>query len=559
MAYLALYRRYRPTDFNGIVGQEHIVKTLVNQIETKRPGHAYLFTGTRGTGKTSTAKIFARAINCEDPVGGSPCGKCAACRALADPSNIDVVEIDAASNNGVNEIRELRENVQFPPVSCKYKVYIIDEVHMLTGAAFNALLKTLEEPPAHAVFILATTEVHKLPATILSRCMRFDFRLVPTEKIAALIASIYDEQGKKYDKDAVFAIAKAGEGSIRDALSIADTALSYSDGKLTYEQVNDILGASNVELITDLCDSIVSSDGGKVLSVIDGLSVLGKSMGVLIKDVTAIMRDMLVIKTCKDAEKILGLPELRYEKLSEIAEKTSEERLLRIMEILSDAESALRYTTHPRVVFETAALKATKPDADRNIDALIARIKALEDKIANISSSDIKAVKPETAIKTKNPKESEEVGEKTAAVSAARSDGANSANNAEIANSAKIADSAEKCADKTPLSELTEKELKGKFLTGLRKLGSEMLWNTMQNVNVTINGTEIILGSDIPEDLAIIKMDANFSKLKDAVADVEYSAILIKEYSAEKKAAEIDNATERLKKLFGDDVVIIKR
>lgn len=562
MAYLALYRRYRPTDFNGIVGQEHIVKTLVNQIETKRPGHAYLFTGTRGTGKTSTAKIFARAINCEDPVGGSPCGKCAACRALSDPSNIDVVEIDAASNNGVNEIRELRENVQFPPVSCKYKVYIIDEVHMLTGAAFNALLKTLEEPPAHAVFILATTEVHKLPATILSRCMRFDFRLVPTEKIAALIASIYDEQGKKYDKDAVFAIAKAGEGSIRDALSIADTALSYSDGKLTYEQVNDILGASNVELITDLCDSIVSSDGGKVLSVIDGLSVLGKSMGVLIKDVTAIMRDMLVIKTCKDAEKILGLPELRYEKLSEIAEKTSEERLLRIMEILSDVESALRYTTHPRVVFETAALKATKPDADRNIDALIARIKALEDKIANISSSDIKAVKPETAIKTKNPKESEEVGEKTTAVAAARSDGANSANsanNAEIANSAKIAESAEKCADKTPLSELTEKELKGKFLTGLRKLGSEMLWNTMQNVNVTINGTEIILGSDIPEDLAIIKMDANFSKLIEAVADVEYSAILIKEYSAEKKAAEIDNATERLKKLFGDDVVIIKR
>jgi len=216
MAYLALYRKYRPTTFEGLVGQEHIVKTLVNQISSERLGHAYLFTGTRGTGKTSAAKIFAKAINCLNPINGSPCGKCECCKALSDPSNIDVIEIDAASNNGVNEIRELREKVQYPPVSCKYKVYIVDEVHMLTGAAFNALLKTLEEPPKHAVFILATTEVHKIPATILSRCMRFDFRLIPPEKIAQLISSIYDEQGKSYEKEAVFAIAKAGEGSIRE-------------------------------------------------------------------------------------------------------------------------------------------------------------------------------------------------------------------------------------------------------------------------------------------------------------------------------------------------------
>ena len=249
MGYLALYRKYRPSGFDGVVGQEHIIQTLVNQITFNRLGHAYLFTGTRGTGKTSVAKIFAKAINCESNVNGSPCGKCATCLALNDPSNLDIIEIDAASNNGVNEIRDLREKVQYPPVSGKYKVYIIDEVHMLTGAAFNALLKTLEEPPVHAVFILATTEVHKIPATILSRCMRFDFRLVSLDLIAELIMKIYDEQGKTYEKEAIYQIAKAGEGSIRDALSIADTALSYSNGKLTFDEVTEILGSSNTEVL----------------------------------------------------------------------------------------------------------------------------------------------------------------------------------------------------------------------------------------------------------------------------------------------------------------------
>ena len=245
MAYLALYRKYRPETFDKLIGQDSITKTLVNQITTDRLGHAYLFTGSRGTGKTSCAKIFSKAINCQSPINGSPCGKCLACKTLSDPSNLDISEIDAASNNGVDEMRDLREKVQYPPVSCKYKVYIIDEVHMLTGAAFNALLKTLEEPPKHAIFILATTEAHKIPATILSRCMRFDFSLISTERIARLISGIYDEIGKEYDEEAVTAIAKAGEGSIRDALSIADTALSFSQGKLSYDDVAEILGTTN--------------------------------------------------------------------------------------------------------------------------------------------------------------------------------------------------------------------------------------------------------------------------------------------------------------------------
>ena len=537
MAYLALYRRYRPSDFKGIIGQDHIVKTLVNQIETSRPGHAYLFTGTRGTGKTSTAKIFARAINCESPVNGSPCGKCAACRALADPSNIDVIEIDAASNNGVNEIRELRENVQFPPVSCKYKVYIIDEVHMLSGAAFNALLKTLEEPPAHAIFILATTEVHKLPATILSRCMRFDFRLVPTEKIAELIAGIYDEQGKKYDKEAVFAIAKAGEGSIRDALSIADTAISYSDGKLTYEQVNDILGASNTELLTALCESVLNSDGGRVLNVIESLSTLGKSMGVLIKDVTATMRDLLIIKTCKNSKELLGLPEIRYEKLREMSELATEDRIIRIMEIFSDAESTLRYTTHPRTVFETASIKATRPETDYDLDALIVRIKELENKIAsgNITVN----IKPASGAESIDKTEKKDVS---------------------ASELPKNPEGTERndVKEKIPLSKLSEEELKGKILVGLRRIGSEMLWTTMQNVSAHIDKTEITLTSSSEEDLGILGKAENLEKVKDAIADVEFTNITVARPETEKQESEIDNATERLKKIFGDGIVVIK-
>lgn len=520
MAYLALYRRYRPIDFKGVIGQEHVVKTLVNQIETGRLGHAYLFTGTRGTGKTSTAKIFAKAINCQHPVNGSPCGKCEACKALSDPSNIDVVEIDAASNNGVNEIRELRDNVQFPPVSVKYKVYIIDEVHMLTGAAFNALLKTLEEPPKHAVFILATTEAHKLPATILSRCMRFDFRLVPTEKIAELISVIYDEQGKKYQKEAVFAIARAGEGSIRDALSIADTALSYGDGELTYEDVNEILGSSNVELITEFTEKLLAGETGAVLSVIESLAALGKSMGVLTKDITGIVRDLLVIKTCKTANTILGLPETRFNTLSNIAGGVSEARLIRVLEIFAQAENELRYATSPRVVFETAAVKAARPEADYDIDALLSRVKALEDKLSGGVVFTKEEVKQEPARAEVKPKEIKPEKISTESVSA--------------------------------------EDIKGKLLFNLRANGSEMLWNAMQKIGVSKTGGDITLIPTLVEDYTLLNIDANREKIENALSEFSYSSLSVKEPTTEKKLSEIDDATERLKKIFGEDIVIVK-
>ncbi len=518
MEYLALYRRYRPNNFEGLIGQDHIVKTLTNQIMNERLGHAYLFTGTRGTGKTSAAKIFAKAVNCLNPVNGSPCGKCSACVALSDPSNIDVVEIDAASNNGVNEIRELRENVQYQPVSCKYKVYIIDEVHMLTGAAFNALLKTLEEPPKHVIFILATTEVHKIPATILSRCMRFDFRLISTEKIAEHISRIYDELGKKYEKEAVFALAKAGEGSIRDALSVADTALSFNVGTLTYNDVMDLLGSSGDELTNGFIRNVLTSNAGGVLETIDKLSALGKSMGVLIKEISATIRDLLVVKTCSNPNSILMLPDNKLTELKTLADLSSEGRLLRILEIFAQAENALKFTNHPRVVFETSAIKATRPETDYNIDALLSRIKAVEDKIEN---GDLK-IKVQTIEKPVIDQEIKPIS-----------------------------------VDKIKLSSLNESELKGKLLTGLREIGSEMLWNIIQGVTLKISGNILSITTSNDGDTTLLDKSESKNRIYEALADIEHFEIKINLSDREKVLDEIDQATERVKKIFGDDIVII--
>ncbi len=529
MSYLALYRKYRPTTFDGLIGQEHIVKTLVNQIESDRLGHAYLFTGTRGTGKTSAAKIFAKAINCLNPVNGSPCGKCEACKAISDPSNIDVIEIDAASNNGVNEIRDLREKVQYPPVSCRYKVYIVDEVHMLTGAAFNALLKTLEEPPKHAVFILATTEVHKIPATILSRCMRFDFRLISNEKIAKLISDIYDEQGKSYEKEAIFAIAKAGEGSIRDALSIADTAISYGTDKLTYTDVMDILGSSNAELLLDFIIYVLNGESGKVLSTINDLCALGKSMGVLTKDITATLRDLLVVKTCENANSILALPQAKFDRLKEIASSNTEQRLVRALEVFSDAETALKYTNHPRVVFETASVKASKPDSDYNIDALLARISELENKIKSGIPVSIKSEQP---ISTENKIQAETVTEDVPII------------NNEV--------------EKVSIQSISNEELKGKLLVNLRKIGSEMLWNIVQNTTLEIVGNVLYLTTISVGDQELLDRSPSRARIEEALDEFLPFELQIKLSQEEKSLDALDEASDRIKNIFGSDIVIIK-
>ncbi len=356
MEHLALYRKYRPTTFEGVIGQEHITKALENQIASGKIGHAYLFTGSRGIGKTSVARILAKAVNCENNQNGSPCGQCESCKRFE--GDINVIEIDAASNNRVDDIREIREKVKFLPVNAKYKVYIIDEVHMLTDSAFNALLKTLEEPPAHVIFILATTEVHKLPATILSRCVRFDFRLVSVDNLTKLLREVLDSENISYEDEALKLIAASGEGSVRDTLSIADSVCAYSEGGVTKEAVLKVLGRTDYDNLIRFYDLLLAREAGEMLSFIDELDHSGKNMSVFVKDLSKHARNLLIALTCRQPNDILNLPTEVMEKYAYQASKFEEKKLISYMQIFGGAENELRYTLSPRLLLETLALSA---------------------------------------------------------------------------------------------------------------------------------------------------------------------------------------------------------
>lgn len=373
----ALYRKYRPQKFEDVIAQQHITRTLVNQIEKGKITHAYLFTGSRGTGKTTCARIFARAINCLSPENGSPCGKCEVCKALSG-GNIDIIELDAASNNGVDQIREIVDNVAYPPVAGKYKVYIVDEVHMLSGAAFNALLKTLEEPPAHAVFVLATTEAHKLPATVLSRCMRFDFRLVPAPVLKEHLKKIYAAEGVKAEDSALDLIVAAAEGSVRDMLSVADRCMNYSDN-LSYDDVLGVLGATGRESTRSLLGAIARSDVGATLGGVNEACSAGKSVGLIAKDLCSYARDLLVLKTVPSDGGVLGSAD-EIEKMRLEAQNYSADFLVSVVNIFSAADTELRYSVSPRIALECAALKAARL-ASLDLSAIEERLTRIERKL----------------------------------------------------------------------------------------------------------------------------------------------------------------------------------
>lgn len=385
MAYTSLYRRYRPETFDDVVGQEHIVRTLKNQIKSDSVGHAYLFTGTRGTGKTSVAKIFARAVNCPTPVDGSPCCKCDVCRALSSPTNLDILEIDAASNNSVDQIRELTDKINFPPTTGRFKVYIVDEVHMLSKSAYNALLKTLEEPPAHAIFVLATTEVHQIPATVLSRCLRFDFHLLPLSLIEKRLKFIFDDIKVKCDADAVRLIASAGRGSMRDALSIADMCVSYCAGNITYDGVLEVLGTADPFKVLDLAEAVLSGDADAALVRLAALCDLGKSVPVLASDLGAMFRNMMYAATCKNAREILALPVDLFGAIDACAARYPVKKIFSSMKAMTSLEGQFRYGTQHRTLLEAAVLEAAtnEPSAEsfrelaEKVDKLERQIKAL--------------------------------------------------------------------------------------------------------------------------------------------------------------------------------------
>ena len=383
MSYTALYRKWRPDEFEEVKGQGHIVTTLKNQITHDRIGHAYLFCGTRGTGKTTIARLFAKAVNCESPLeDGSPCNECPTCKAISAGTALNVIEIDAASNNGVDSIREIRDGVQYSPTEGKYKVYIIDEVHNLSGAAFNAMLKTLEEPPSYVIFILATTESHKIPITISSRCQRYDFRRIDLETIYERLAELLKREGIEAEEKAVRYIAKAGDGSMRDALSLLDQCIAFYLGQtLTYEKVLEMLGTVDVEVFNTMMNHITDNDTLAALKIVENVVWEGRELSQFVTDFTWYMRNLLLLKSSDDMSDQLDISTENIESMKMTADKVTMEQLMRYIRIFSELSNEIRYASQKRVTLEIAVIKLTTPQMEQNMDSILDRLRILEEKV----------------------------------------------------------------------------------------------------------------------------------------------------------------------------------
>lgn len=379
MSYTALYRKFRPQVFEDVKGQDHIVTTLKNQLNAQRIGHAYLFCGTRGTGKTTIAKIFARAVNCEHPAEGSPCGECPSCRAILAGNSMNVIEIDAASNNGVENIREIKEEVTYSPTEGRYKVYIIDEVHMLSIGAFNALLKTLEEPPSYVIFILATTEVNKIPITILSRCQRYDFRRITIDTISGRLRELMEEEQVTVEEKALRYIAKAADGSMRDALSLLDQCIAFHLGEeLTYDKVLEVLGAVDTEVFAKLLQHILQQEITAAIAALEDLIQQGRELGQFVTDFTWYLRNLLLIKSSGDMEEVLDMSSENLAQLKEIAADVDAEQLIRYIRIFSELSNNLRYSAQKRILIEITIIKLCRPQMETDKEALADRLRQLE-------------------------------------------------------------------------------------------------------------------------------------------------------------------------------------
>ncbi len=388
MAHQAIYRKWRPLVFEDIIGQGHITQTLKNQITNDKIGHAYLFCGTRGTGKTTCAKVLSRAVNCLNPQDGSPCNECDVCKGILDGSILDVKEIDAASNNGVDNIREIRDDVRYVSANAKYTVYIIDEVHMLSTGAFNALLKTLEEPPEHVIFILATTEAHKVPQTILSRCQRFDFKRIKPSDIVLRMKEIAHGDGLNISDDAYDMLGRLADGSMRDGLSILERVVSACGNSITAENITSTLGISTSESIFKITDAIINGNTNDIISVIDTVSADGKDLRVFIDALIKHFRDMLVCKITDNSSSMLDCSAEDMVKLKALADKTTFEKISHAVKILSDAQADTKWVKAPRVIYELALIKIARPEFDDSPSAVMDRLTTLESKVANGAVTD---------------------------------------------------------------------------------------------------------------------------------------------------------------------------
>ncbi len=382
MSYMALYRKFRPDTLADVKGQEHIVTTLKNQLAAGRIGHAYLFTGTRGTGKTTVAKILARAVNCENPTAEGPCGECRICRAIAAGASMNVIEIDAASNNGVDNIREIVEEVSYSPAEGKYKVYIIDEVHMLSAGAFNALLKTLEEPPSYVIFILATTEVHKLPITILSRCQRYDFKRIPIDTITARMQELTAQEGVQVEDKALRYIAKTADGSMRDALSLLDQCIAFHLGReLTYDKVLDVLGAVDTEVFSRLLRHVLDRDVTGCVELLEEIVMQGRELTQFVTDFTWYLRNLMLVQASDNLEDVIDMSSDNLKRLKEESAMADMDGIIRFIRIFSDLSGQIRQSAQKRILVEIALIKLCRPQMEVDQGAVLDRIRQVEDKL----------------------------------------------------------------------------------------------------------------------------------------------------------------------------------
>lgn len=402
MAYTALYREWRPRVFSDVIGQEHITTTLINEIKSNRIGHAYLFSGTRGTGKTTCAKIMAKALNCIDLREGEPCNVCHMCRKIDAGLSLDVIEQDAATNNKVDDIRDLVEEVQYPPHEGRYKVYILDEVHMLSTGAVNAFLKTLEEPPAHVVFILATTDPQKLPVTILSRCQRFDFKRIRYEEISKRLRLIADRKGIYAEDKSLELIARVSDGAMRDALSVMDQAISMGEGKLDYDEVLDMLGLTGTESLFRISDAILRKDVKEAIQVLDDVVDGGKDPYAFTKDLILHFRNILVAKIMPNPEQVIDLSREDIEMIKMQGGLAGNDMVTKAIRLLQEAEEQAKYSKQSRIYLELAIIALTKNELDSSRESLLGRISVLEDYIrsgnfAQQAPKEVKAVKESAA------------------------------------------------------------------------------------------------------------------------------------------------------------------
>ena len=407
MAYTALYREWRPKTFNDVVGQEHITTTLKNQILNNRIAHAYLFCGTRGTGKTSTAKVFAKALNCLNLQDGEPCNECEMCRKINDGLAIDVTELDAASNNGVDKIRDIIDDVKYPPQEARYKVYIMDEVHMLSAGAVNAFLKTLEEPPSNVIFILATTDPQKLPITILSRCQRFDFKRINNNEITARLRKIVDDQNVLADERSLNLIARVSDGAMRDSLSILDQAISMGNGNVEYNTVVSMLGLVTNEHLFNLANAVIQRSVEKSIEIIESVIYSGKDIYLFIKDLISHYRNLLMAKVTNNPEEVLDMSEENIALIKEQSARLRAEEIMRCIRILQEAENNAKLSKQARLYCELAVIKMCKIEYDTSNEVMLTRLNKLEESLKNgsikvsVASNEIEGINKNKQVSNK--------------------------------------------------------------------------------------------------------------------------------------------------------------